>query len=164
MGWATGYSGRWESRFDFQSVGLSFSCPALVTDKAKRVEPVPGSKGIKKAPALSPEASSGLLKSREASPDAPTLSQSTDHTRATKSLSKKCKSLSKKNTSQTLFSFVTRALIMLLGSAATWPLAAGSQQRAMSVVSFLHTWPPPARFAGLFSPGRNCLKSAAGLR
>jgi len=96
MGWATGYSGRWESRFDFQSVGLSFSCPALVTDKAKRVEPVPGSKGIKKAPALSPEASSRMLKSREASPDAPTLSQSTDHTRATKSLSKKCRSLSKK--------------------------------------------------------------------
>src|SRR5215469_13004846 len=89
MGRATGCSGRWENHFDFQSVGLSFSCPALVTDKAKRVEPVLGSKGIKKAPASSPGASSRLLKSREVSPDAPTLFQSTDHTRATKSLSKK---------------------------------------------------------------------------
>src|SRR6516225_6162709 len=94
MGWSTGYSGRWESRFDFQSVGLSFSCPALVTDKAKRVEPVPGSKCIKKAPSLSPEASNRILKSREASPDAPTLSQSTDHTRATNAVSNKCRSLS----------------------------------------------------------------------
>src|SRR5262249_1184420 len=54
MGRATGCSGRWENHFDFQSVGLSFSCPALVTDKGKRVEPVPGSKGIKKAPASFP--------------------------------------------------------------------------------------------------------------
>jgi len=55
-------------------------------------------KGIKKAPALSPGASSRLLKSRETSPDTLTLSQSTDHTRATESLSKKkCRSLSKKD-------------------------------------------------------------------
>ncbi len=38
MGQATGCSGRYENHFDFQSVGLSFSFPALVTDKAKRVE------------------------------------------------------------------------------------------------------------------------------
>jgi hypothetical protein len=73
-----------------------FRVPRQFTDKAKRVEPVPGSKGIKKAPASFPRGLSRLLKSREASPDAPTLSQSTDHTRATKSLSKKCRSLSKK--------------------------------------------------------------------
>src|SRR5215469_14115635 len=54
MGRATGCSGRWENHFDFQSVGLSFSCPALVTDKAKRVEPVPGSKGIKESPGFFP--------------------------------------------------------------------------------------------------------------
>ena len=38
MDQATGCSGRYENHFDFQSVGISFSFPALVTDKAKRVE------------------------------------------------------------------------------------------------------------------------------
>ena len=106
MGRATGYNGRYESARGAiataacdASEPLRFSkCGSIifVSLKAKRVEPVPGSKGIKKAPASFPRGLNRLLKSREASPDAPTLSQSTDHTRATKSLSKKCRSLSKK--------------------------------------------------------------------
>src|SRR5262245_34105959 len=67
MGRAIGCSGRCENHCDFQSVGLSFSFPALVTDKAKRVERVPSSKGIKKAPASFPGASSRVLKSKEGS-------------------------------------------------------------------------------------------------
>src|SRR5262245_52658604 len=54
MGRATGCSGPWENHFDFQSVGLSFSCPALVTDKGKRVEPVTSSKGYKESPGFFP--------------------------------------------------------------------------------------------------------------
>src|SRR5262249_12921685 len=67
MGRAIGCGGRCENHCDFQSVGLSFSFPALVTDKAKRVELVPSSKGIKKAPASFPRASSRVLKSKEGS-------------------------------------------------------------------------------------------------
>jgi hypothetical protein len=67
VGRATGCSG-YENRFDFQSEGLSFSCAALATGKAKRVEPVPTSKGIKKAPTFSPGASSRVLKSKGSLP------------------------------------------------------------------------------------------------
>jgi hypothetical protein len=68
MGRATGCSGRWENHFDFQRVGLSFSCPALATDRAKRVEPVPTSKGIKESSGFFPRASSRVLKSKGSLP------------------------------------------------------------------------------------------------
>ncbi len=95
MGQATGCSGRYENHFDFQSVGLSFSCPALVTGKAKRVEPVPSSKGIKKAPA-------SLYRGFRSAPvvsskgSLPRRSDAIPKHKSHKWLSKKCRSLSKK--------------------------------------------------------------------
>jgi hypothetical protein len=55
-----------------------------------------GAERIKKAPLPLPEDSRRVLTSLEPCLDAPTLSQSTNHTRATGAPSKKCKSLSKK--------------------------------------------------------------------
>src|SRR5262245_53906105 len=54
MGRTTGCSGRWENRFDFQSVGLSFWCPALVTDKQSVLSLCRVPKGIKKSPGFFP--------------------------------------------------------------------------------------------------------------